>query len=608
MYQSFLASLSKRQWERIGTQRRAGVAIPLFSLYSSASVGIGELPDLKLLADWCHACGMSMIQLLPMNDVGFNFTPYDAQSTFALEPMYLSLHHLSGISSAPFKKEIEALRRQFPTGRPRVDYGIKQAKLDLLWKIFQQKKSIRAAAFNKFLEENKFWLEDFVLFKVIKEIHHEAGWEHWEEKYKRRESAAIHRFRDEHAERLKFYEWLQWQLFEQFTKVKQYCAAKGILLMGDLPFLVSRDSAEVWAHQNYFKLHLSSGAPPDMYFAKGQRWGMPPYDWPQIAAHHYDYLKEKLKYAQNFYDLFRIDHVVGIFRVWTIDLAELPENGGLNGKFDPLDENLWEEQGRRLLSFMIQNTEMIPCAEDLGVVPECSNRVLEEFGILGLDVQRWNKNWKEGAFFKKPQDYRKNSIAVISSHDMSSLRGWWEFEVGTVDGALFKRLTEAKGIPYETLTTELFDLSHSHHGRMRWKKEIHSVPVLLSILRRQEHEVWDLVDLYKGSFGEKEKFLNYLYEGEVPREPVSSSVSAEFIRRVLEKVQESASIFSIQLLQDWLSLDPNFKYDPWNFRINFPGTMGEHNWTLVVPVSLEKMLKLAINEEIKEISTLTGRI
>ncbi len=608
MYASFLTSLSGRQWERIGTQRRAGVATPLFSIYSSSSVGVGELPDLKLLSDWCKACGMSIIQLLPMNDVGFNFTPYDAQSTFALEPMYLSLEALAGASAATFKKEIDALRKQFPAGRSRVDYGIKRAKLDLLWKMFQAKKSIRSAAFSAFLKENKFWLEDFVLFKVIKEIHHEAGWENWQEKFKHREPAAINPIRKEYAQRLKFYEWLQWQLFEQFTEVKEYCASNGVLLMGDLPFLVSRDSAEVWAHQAYFKLDLSSGAPPDMYFSNGQRWGMPPYNWPKIAERDYDYVKEKLKYAQNFYDLFRIDHVVGIFRVWTIGLSEPQETGGLNGVFDPADKNLWEEQGRRLLSLMIQSTEMIPCAEDLGVVPECSYRVLEEFGILGLDVQRWNKNWKEGAVFKNPKDYRKNSVAVISSHDMSSLRGWWEFEAGTVDGALFKRLAESKGIPYEMLKTELFDLENSHHGRMRWKKEIHSVPVLLNVLGRQEHEVWDLVDLYKGSYEEKEKFLNYLYEGGGPNGLAAEALSSEHIRRVLEKVHEAASIFSIQLLPDWLSLDSRFQYDPWNFRINFPGTMGEQNWTLVVPVSLEKMLKHPINGKIKEINALTGRI
>src|SRR5687767_352700 len=112
-YQSFLSSLTAEKWKKTGIQRRAGVAVPLFSIYSRSSTGIGEIPDLKLLADWCVKTGQTIIQLLPMNDVGFNFTPYDAVSTFALEPMYLSLEKLSGIDAQPFRKKIEELKKRF---------------------------------------------------------------------------------------------------------------------------------------------------------------------------------------------------------------------------------------------------------------------------------------------------------------------------------------------------------------------------------------------------------------------------------------------------------------------------------------------------------------
>ena len=123
-YQPFLMTASRRHWEKVGLKNRAGVAVPLFSLYSSKSIGVGELSDLELLIDWCRRTGMSIIQLLPMNDVGFTFTPYDAQSSFALEPMYLSLDTLQGVDAKHFTKEIQQIKKKYPTGQSHIDYGI----------------------------------------------------------------------------------------------------------------------------------------------------------------------------------------------------------------------------------------------------------------------------------------------------------------------------------------------------------------------------------------------------------------------------------------------------------------------------------------------------
>src|SRR3989338_7793216 len=325
-YQHFLSSLSKKQWERIGLSRRSGVVAPLFSLYSQYSAGIGELTDLIFMIDWCKACGMSIIQLLPMNDVGFDFRPYDAQSTFALEPMYLSLRALKAVKMPAFKAKLDKLMEKLPTGGERVDYGIKPAKLELLWEVFENHRDLadsgRGKDFDCYLKENKFWLADYALFKVIKEKNNQSGWEAWEDKLKYRDQKALELFARENQERINFHKWLQWQLYEQFKVVKKYAQGRQVFIMGDLPFLVSRDSADVWARQDYFKLNLCSGAPPDMYFAHCQRWGMPVYNWSAIEKNNYDYLKEKLSYAQNFYDFFRIDHVVGIFSIWTIPLDE----------------------------------------------------------------------------------------------------------------------------------------------------------------------------------------------------------------------------------------------------------------------------------------------
>jgi len=601
--QSFLTTLSGKQWQKIGLKKRAGVATPLFSIYSKRSIGIGELPDLKLLVDWCEETGMSILQLLPMNDVGFNFRPYDAKSSFALDPMHLSIPDLQ-VDLKPFRNDLDQLKKNFPTGKERVNYEIKPAKLSLLRKIFSRNFDPKNSMFGKYVLGNSFWLRDYVLFTVINEKSGRKNWELWENELKNRNPEELQKFESTYSEDLQFQMWLQWQLFEQFRSVKKYAGQKQVLLMGDLPFLVSRDSADVWSHQNYFKLDLAAGAPPDAFLTEGQRWGMPPYEWEAIARHDYNYVIQKLRYAQNFYDLFRVDHVVGIFRLWTIPANDPLENSGLNGVFDPKDENLWEDHGRKILSVMIQNTDMLPCAEDLGVVPDCSSKVLEELGMVGTDVIRWKKNWKTDFNFTSPENYRKNSIAVFSTHDMTSIAGWWQFEAGTVDEKLFKRKCEAHHVLFETIKEKLFDFYASSHGRLRWRKEIDRIETFTGILNRNENEIKDLVDLYRESYDEKNKFWNYLGLDGACEEMIWPG----FIKAALDMAGCTASLFSIQLLQDWLALSDQYKSDPWNFRINFPGTIGSHNWSIVMPCSLEEILALDLQKIIKKMNRESGRI
>ncbi len=599
------AMKTKKQWKRIGTQRRGGVATPLFSVYSESSIGIGELPDLKLLIDWCRRAGLSIIQLLPMNDVGFKFTPYDAQSTFALEPMYLSLGQMTAVDLKPFEKDIESLKSKFPAKTANVDYGIKAAKLKLLLKMFKKAAGSLPDAFYRFTRENQYWLEDFVTFKVIKDIQDQKGWESWPDDLKHKQPSAVQAIRSEYPFEIKFHQWLQWQIFEQFRTVKKYAGEQQVLLMGDLPFLVARDSADVWAHQNYFKLDFSSGAPPDLYFARGQRWGMPPYNWEQVASHQYDYIKEKLKYADHFYDLFRIDHVIGVYRLWSIPMTEPEENAGLNGTYDPEDEARWEEHGRWLLSVMADHTEMLPCGEDLGTVPKCSNSVLEDFGIPGMDVQRWQKDWGKTYDFLKPDAYRSCSIAVISTHDMTPLGAWWRYEAGTVNETLFRRQCEHSKIDYDVVKDRLFDFKNSIHERLRWNPSVSDEAKLLEIIQLQEPEAAPFLDFYRGSFDEKQKYCAFTG---IDEKEINQSLSAESLDKALRAVYATASVFSIQLLQDFLALNPPWNRDKWEFRINFPGTFGGKNWSLRMPCSLEEMLKSKIASQIKRIQDASKRV
>jgi len=604
-YQWLYTTPAGKQWERIGAQRRAGVAVPLFSLYSRQSIGIGDLMNIPLLVDWCRETGLSIIQLLPLNDTGFNFTPYAAQSTFALEPMYLSLEKLCELDTAAFAPQLHDMRMQFPAGQQRVDYQIKAAKLKILQNMFKSKSWEKSKRFQEFQSKNDFWLDDYALFKVIKNNQQEKAWWEWPEDLKKLTPKLLAAFRQRYKEALTFQKWLQWQLYEQFIVVQSYAQSKNVWLMGDLPFLVSKDSADVWARQHYFKLHLSAGAPPDIYYADGQRWGMPPYNWDAIAANNYDYLINKLQYAENFYDLFRIDHFVGIFRIWTIPVLESANHTGTQGVFDPAEEADWEKHGRKLLDVMLANTRMLPCAEDLGTVPDCSYKVIREYGLVGTDVQRWQRHWGKSYDFKGDEEFRLNAIATGSTHDTMDLRGWWEYEIGTIDEMVFRHKCLNRGLDSDWLIDQLFDTEKSVEGRLRWKTEIRSLDQFLSYLKRSPEQVGDFISLFHETINEREKFWHHIgMSGEV-----YDHFSPALAEKTLEKINKTVSIFSIQLLQDWLATGEVFSNtDAREYRINRPGTVSDKNWSIVLPLSLEALLKLEVNQTIRDIIKRTARI
>lgn len=600
---------SGEKWRRIGIQRRSGAAVPLFSVYSSRSIGIGEFRDIKYLIRWCKETGLSILQFLPMNDVGDDFAPYNAVSSFALEPMYIAINKLKNVNLSPFKKEIRKLKKLYRCGSNRINYKIKKEKLDLLWKIYNHSYINRINKFEKFKCDNLYWLKDYALYKVIKEKQFNKRWEDWEYTYKTKNEESLKEFEKVNLKRIVFQYWVQWQLFEQFKLIKDYALKRDLILLGDLPFLVARDSCDVWANQNYFKLHLFSGAPPDMYFAIGQRWGMPPYNWDEIENDKYIYITKRLKYAENFYDMYRIDHFVGLFRVWTIETDSPGEKAGLIGNFDPQEEDSWEEHGKKILDIMIQNSEMLPCAEDLGTVPSCSNKILEEYGIPGMNVQRWVKERNNNYTFLSPKEYRMNSVATISTHDSSTIVDWWYNEAGTIDERLFKRLCLEKDVSEngtQEVIKSLFDLSNSNQGRLLWKKEVENINILLNILGMDIEKGYEIAELYLDSYKEKKKFWDFINMIKI----YSNKISTDFIYKVLIKINQTASIFSIQLLQEWLSLEESFlrKNEETCYRINFPGIVDDKNWTTVLPYSLEELQELKINSLIKDINKDCNRL
>jgi 4-alpha-glucanotransferase len=591
------------------THRKAGILIPLFSIYSKDTFGCADFNDLKLAVDWIKKTGNSILQLLPMNEMGQTFCPYDALSSFALNPLFISLLNLPFPKDKSIKRQVASLRKSISNPGKFVDYLFKDEKMRLLNEIFLIDQSSKSEKWLSFKNANSYWLDDFVLYKTLKDYHQGAAWYDWDERFRSRDKLSLDKFKKDHINEINFESWLQWQAYEQFKEVKDYASSQRVLIKGDLPILVSRDSSDVWSNSNFFKLEFAAGAPPDMYCAKGQRWGMPTYNWEVIANDQYKYLKEKLRFAENFYDILRIDHVVGLFRIWSIPFNDLLENQGLNGFFDPSYEPDWGPHGRNILKVMQDSTRMFLCAEDLGVIPKVCTDTLKELGIPGNDVSRWVKDWNVKHDFLDAKDYRKLSVSMLSTHDTTNWPAWWEVEAGTVDEALFvRKCSDQRGIGFEGVRDKLFDMSSSCHGRLRWREDIDSVEKLISAISpsgvlHREH-LGDFIDLWENTFHEKEKLWKLLG---LPG-PMREECDTKVMQAILKFSLDTNSVFCINTIFDWLYLGGLFEGNSYQYRINTPGTVNKINWSLKIPIPLEELLKHPITKEIRKMVMDSKRI
>ncbi len=426
-----------KQWSKTGTDKRAGVVFPLFSLYSKKSTGIGEFPDLKLAIDWCKVTGNSILQLLPLNDTGFQSSPFSAQTSIGLNPLYISLSELKGAKET--KEEEQRLKTLFPIQSIAVDYKIGKEKINALRSIFD--KGIESTKeFRDFIEKNNEWLNDLSLFRSLKNHYKERSWKEWEKRHRERDRSSIDEFTKNNKEEIIFWKWIQWQAFEQLKEVKEYATKNDILMKGDIPLFVSDDSVDCWTDRKYFKMDSLSGTPPDEFSKEGQIWGMPPYNWEAMMNDDFEFFRRRNHYAENFYHLFRIDHVVGLFRTWFFK-----ESSTKIGSFDLNDPIKQKERGEKILKSMMKGV-MLPCAEDLGTVPDFCRETLKELGIPGLDVGRWQKR------------YREIAVSTLSTHDMDLFPAWLEKKkIGSNQENIDKGVNEVLASPSVFSILLIFD-------------------------------------------------------------------------------------------------------------------------------------------------------
>ncbi len=314
------------------SQAVTGTAIPVGALRTDESVGCGEFLDLIPFAQFCNKAGMNLIQLLPVNDTGTESSPYSALSAFALHPLYIRLQNLPEAKS--FKDDIAALRTAHAAA-PRFDYKtLRNAKIDLLHRIFEknEKQIVESRELADWIANNP-WIVIYAVFMNLKRRNFDASWKAWH-KLKNPTHAEIQdRWKSDKrkADHL-FFAWVQMRLDEQFTLAVKECEKLGVALKGDIPIMMNEDSCDAWANPEFFRDDLRAGSPPDGSNPLGQNWGFPIYNWDNLEADDYSWWKARLRHAERYYHAYRIDHILGFFRIWSIPYGE---NSGALGWSNP---------------------------------------------------------------------------------------------------------------------------------------------------------------------------------------------------------------------------------------------------------------------------------
>ena len=448
---SLLQTKAGKGWKKVGVKHHHGIQIPLLSIWTEKSFGNGEFLDLILLINFLSDVGMDILQLLPLNDSGADPSPYNALSSTALHPIYLSLHALPYLNS-PLPN--------FNSETKRIPYwDLLDRKLDFLKRYIHEigNKITSEKGYQIFIEKSPH-LHDYALYKVLKDKNKCHLWKKWPDEIrnisKHRRKMLGKNFENE----MSFHLILQYLCHTQLEKVKKHAERKGVFLKGDIPILLSPDSADVWAHQEFFDLTFCAGSPPNPFDPKGQLWKFPLYKWKVMEKNHFEWWRKRIEVAAKYFHLYRIDHILGFFRIWAIPQGKTPAEG----LFIPSEAPIMEIQGKKLLETLLSFSEMLPLGEDLGDPPSFVRATIKELGIPGTKIFRRYRKWKTDRCFIPYADYIPASISSVSTHDIETVRLWWErFPEEAKDYASFKGWAYKPNLSLEYQKEILYDNHHS---------------------------------------------------------------------------------------------------------------------------------------------------
>ena len=413
----------------VSSGRVAGLLLPLFSMPSTRSWGIGEFADIVALAPWMLAAGLRMLQMLPLNEMApGQSSPYSALSAMALDPIFLSVPAIPDFQAMGGEDSLDTTGRGMLAhvrASRGVDYrAVRTLKERMLRRAFRQfverewaHDTERAARLRAFIADQAWWLDDYAVFRAA---HHLSGgktWREWNPDLRDRQSSTIARLRRESGQEVLYRQYLQWNAQTQWLAARGQAAP--IRIAGDFPFGVAAESADVWGNQELFSFDGAVGAPPDAFSEDGQNWQLPIYRWDVMRERGYEWFGARARRTADLFDLFRVDHVVGLFRTWVFPRDDRAPH------FVPLEEAAQTAQGEAVLRAVITAGATV-IAEDLGTIPGFVRAAMRRLGVPGYKVLRWERRWKEpGHPYVEPSTYQALSLATTGTHDTETLAGWW---------------------------------------------------------------------------------------------------------------------------------------------------------------------------------------
>ena len=334
--------------------RGAGVNIPVFSLRSKKSLGAGEFTDIRLLVDWAKKTGIRMIQLLPVNDTTATHTwkdsyPYNAISAFALHPLYLNVEMIARKEDAQIVRSLGRKRKQL-NDLSEIDYEeVMRYKWEIIKQLYQAQKAefFEQEAYKQFMDDNRHWLIPYAAYSYLRDKYHTSKYTEWKQhsNYDKKAVQKLSGTAQKHFDGIGLYYFIQFHLHVQLKDATAYAHANGVIVKGDIPIGVNRYSCDAWMEPELFHMDMQAGAPPDDFAATGQHGGFPTYNWQRIRHDGYAAWERRFKQMSNYFDAFRIDHVLGFFRIWSIPAHAVE---GIMGRFVPaipVDIAMFSEKG-----------------------------------------------------------------------------------------------------------------------------------------------------------------------------------------------------------------------------------------------------------------------
>ena len=574
----------------------------MFSLRSEDSFGVGEFNDIKHLVDWAVKAGQNVIQLLPINDTTMTHTwqdsyPYNAVSSFALHPQFIHLPAAGVRQDAAYKakkQELEALAA--------IDYeAVNSAKLELLRKLYngaKGKATLASDAYKAFADANAEWLLPYAVFSVLRDIHGTPDFQTWKQ-LSTYSAKKVQAFADEHAQEVGFYCYLQFLLDRQLREAVDYAHLRGVAIKGDLPIGVSRHSADAWQHAHLFHLDSQAGAPPDAFAEDGQNWGFPTYNWEEMAKDNYAWWKARMGKMAQYFDAFRIDHILGFFRIW-----EIPSQykSGLMGHFNPALP--YAEQELRDMGFDPRAGEgtdvlFVEDPRKQGYFhPRITGQKTAQYGYLPQWLKdrynqlyndffwrRHNDFWRESAMRKLPALLRSTGM-LACGEDLGMIPGC----VPSVMDELNILSLEIQRMPKDPKDTFGYPGSYPY-----W-----------CVCATGTHDTSPLRAWWEEDRGLTQRYYNEVLgcEGDAPYfcEPW-------VVDQIIAQHMHSPAMLAILPLQDWLAMDGEVRYpgNPSDERINVPA-IPRYYWRYRMHCTLESLeANDALNAHIKAQIAAGGR-